>query len=134
MGRLRRVRPRDRGAAAVEFALVLPVFLMIIFAIIDFGRMLNAQITVNEAAREGARAMALYDQFEGEQRVRDVGAQIGTVDPVVLDDCGPNPSPDDDAVMRAEYDFHFVTPLGVIVNAIDNHETLWSEGRMPCIP
>src|SRR6185312_11491700 len=49
-------RERERGAAAVEFALVLPVLLMLIFGIIDFGRMLAAKIVITEAAREGARA------------------------------------------------------------------------------
>ena len=46
---------RDRGAAAVEFALLLPLLLLIVFGIIDFGRALNAQITLTQAAREGAR-------------------------------------------------------------------------------
>lgn len=50
---------RDRGAAAVEFALLLPVLFLIIGAIIDFGRFFYIQnITVN-AAREGARMLAL---------------------------------------------------------------------------
>ena len=51
--------PRDRGAAAVEFALLFPVLLLIVFGIIDFGRALNAQITLTQAAREGARLAAV---------------------------------------------------------------------------
>jgi len=43
--RLARSAARDRGAAAVEFALLLPVLLLLVFGIIDFGRALNAQIT-----------------------------------------------------------------------------------------
>jgi Flp pilus assembly protein TadG len=43
-------RRTDRGAAAVEFALVMPLLLLILFAIIDFGRMLNTQITLTEVA------------------------------------------------------------------------------------
>ena len=50
---------RDRGATAVEFALLLPLLLLIVFGIIDFGRALNAQITLTQAAREGARLAAL---------------------------------------------------------------------------
>ena len=49
-------RTRDRGSVAVEFALVLPVLLLIVFGIIDFGRALNAQIELTGAAREGAQA------------------------------------------------------------------------------
>ena len=57
--RLARSAARDRGAAAVEFALLLPVLLLLVFGIIDFGRALNAQITLTQAAREGARIAAL---------------------------------------------------------------------------
>ena len=50
---------RDRGSVAVEFALLLPLLLLLVFGIIDFGRALNAQITLTQAAREGARLAAL---------------------------------------------------------------------------
>ena len=54
---LRRAQIRgSRGAAAVEFALLLPVFLLVIAGIVDFGRAFFTQITLTNAAREGARA------------------------------------------------------------------------------
>lgn len=50
---------RERGAAAVEFALVVPILLLIIVGIVEFSRIYNVQITLNQAAREGARSMAI---------------------------------------------------------------------------
>lgn len=50
---------KDHGAAAVEFALVLPALLLLLCGIIDFGRAYNAQITLTHAAREAARVWAL---------------------------------------------------------------------------
>jgi Flp pilus assembly protein TadG len=47
---------RRKGQALVEFALIVPVFLMIAFATIDFGMAFNASLTISNAAREGARA------------------------------------------------------------------------------
>ena len=44
-----------RGQSLVEFALILPVFLMLLAGIIDFGFMFYSRITVINAAREGAR-------------------------------------------------------------------------------
>lgn len=44
-----------RGAAAVEFAVVAPVFLLLVFGIIEFGRMVMVQQVITNAAREGAR-------------------------------------------------------------------------------
>ena len=49
-------RPRSRAQALVEFALVLPIFLLILMTMIDFGRVIYAQHTINQAAREGSRA------------------------------------------------------------------------------
>lgn len=53
----------ERGAVAVEFALVLPLLLMILFAIIEFGHAYNVQISVTHAAREAARTMAITQDW-----------------------------------------------------------------------
>ncbi|SDE92777.1 TadE-like protein [Blastococcus fimeti] len=58
----RRVAARllgERGAAAVEFALVAPVLLLLLLGIIEFSKAFHNQGTLSAAAREGARSMAL---------------------------------------------------------------------------
>lgn len=45
----------DRGAAAVEFAIVVPVLLLILFAIIVFGFLFAQDLALSNAARQGAR-------------------------------------------------------------------------------
>ena len=47
------------GATAVEFALVLPMFLMLVFGSIEFGRLLWTQQALQETAIAGARCMAI---------------------------------------------------------------------------
>lgn len=47
---------KQRGAAAVELAILLPVVLLIIGGIVDFGRVFFTKIELTNAAREGARA------------------------------------------------------------------------------
>jgi hypothetical protein len=139
MGRefgVRRSHRRDGGAAAVEAALVLPILLILIFGIIDFGRMMNAQISLTEAAREGARAAALNANVEN--RVDTVTQGLsGGVDPPVVDGCGPNPSPDDDAVVTVTYTFSFITPVGALAgiftgNGFGADLTMTGVGVMPC--
>jgi Flp pilus assembly protein TadG len=49
----------ERGAAAVEFALVVPVLLVLLFGIINFGQYLSVRQTATQAAAEGARAAAV---------------------------------------------------------------------------
>lgn len=48
-------RPRSRGQAIVEFALVAPLFFIVLFAIIEAGRFMLYYQTLNNATREGAR-------------------------------------------------------------------------------
>ncbi|XXG31596.1 MAG: TadE family protein [Ferrovum myxofaciens] len=45
----------ERGVAAVEFALIFPLMLLLMFGIIEFSTMMYDQIMVTNAAREGAR-------------------------------------------------------------------------------
>ena len=47
---------RSEGAVAVEFALIFPVFIFMIFAMLDMGRYLIVQMSMNAAAQAGARA------------------------------------------------------------------------------
>lgn len=49
----------ERGAAAVEFAIVLTVLLLILLGIIDFGRLLFVSQAVKSASREGARTAVI---------------------------------------------------------------------------
>lgn len=50
---------RDRGAVALEFALIVPLLLILSMAIIEFGRAYNVVISLQGAAREGARVLAI---------------------------------------------------------------------------
>ena len=68
------MRPRKgkarRGQALVEFALVLPVFLLLIFGIVDAGRLIYTYNTVANAAREGAR-VAIVNQSDAGTKTCD---------------------------------------------------------------
>jgi hypothetical protein len=73
----------EGGAAAVEMALVLPLLLLLVFGIIEFGFIFNRWITVTHAAREGVRLLALGDpdaESKGEASAPDVGFPIDCTD------------------------------------------------------
>jgi Flp pilus assembly protein TadG len=52
-------RLQRKGAAAVEFAVVAPVFVLLVFGMIEYGRMVMVQQVITNASREGARRAIL---------------------------------------------------------------------------
>ncbi|MGO4583843.1 TadE/TadG family type IV pilus assembly protein [Arthrobacter sp. 2RAF6] len=57
--RIRTSRNNERGAVAVEFALVAPILISLIIAIVEFSNAYNIQVSVTQASREAARTMAI---------------------------------------------------------------------------
>ncbi|RWZ58211.1 pilus assembly protein [Halobacillus fulvus] len=53
---------KEKGTALVEFALILPVFLILLFGLIDFGRIFHAYLTIDHAGREGARVASVQSE------------------------------------------------------------------------
>jgi Flp pilus assembly protein TadG len=49
----------ENGQSAVEFALILPILILLLLGIIEFGWFFNAKITITSAAREGVRVYAI---------------------------------------------------------------------------
>lgn len=118
-------RRRERGAVAVEMALILPLLLLVIGGIVDFGRLLFTQNIVTNAAREGARmrslgypAGALPTPAVGTATHRVVQAMNGVPDGsytvTFSADCPSSPLPSDSAVATVQVTgFRFIFPLPV---------------------
>jgi Flp pilus assembly protein TadG len=67
----------EHGAVAVEFALILPVLLLLLLGIAEFGRAYNAQISLTHAARESVRALAITnDASAAVTRARDAAPSL----------------------------------------------------------
>ncbi len=122
---------RDRGAAAVEFALVVPILLLLVFGIAEFGRAYNIQTTLSGAAREGARTMALENDpgaasaaaVAAAQPLDVSGGQV-SVSPGSCPLSGTTAS--DTVRVTVTYPMEFVT------NLFGNGFTLTGEGVMRC--
>lgn len=73
--KLRKLTKSERGAAAVEFALLLPVLATLTFGMIDFGRMLWFQEVLVNATRTGARQGTLFNSGNGTNEIQGFVAQ-----------------------------------------------------------
>lgn len=130
-----RRRRRDRGAAAVEMALTLPVLLLLVGGIVDFGRAFNAQMTMTQAAREGARMVALgYTTTQVNTRVTQAATGL-PVTVTVVTACPAEPNGTDASVVRVSTTFNYLI-LDGIVNLVGASmapsQTLTAQGSMRC--
>lgn len=73
----------ERGATAVEFAFIVPLLIVLVLGIAEFGRAFQVQGTLSAAAREGVRLMALQnDPAAARAAVRNAASSL---DPGVTD-------------------------------------------------
>ncbi len=69
------IHKSERGSAAVELAIILPILLTLLFGIVEFGRAYNASIVVTHAAREAVRKVALGAT---DLEAKDAGEKAGS--------------------------------------------------------
>lgn len=80
-----RFRKTERGQAMVEMALVVPILILIVFGITEFGRIFNAELIVTNASREGARFAAVSGKSVTDTEITDVIKQAApSLDPAKL--------------------------------------------------
>ena len=74
----RRPAAGQRGTALIEFALVLPMLIVLTFLVVDFGRAFMVKNMLTQAAREGARQMAVLDsQDQARTTTKTVASAAG---------------------------------------------------------
>jgi Flp pilus assembly protein TadG len=125
---VRRFRQDRRGQALVEFALVVPILLLLVLGIFDFGRAWNLHQTITHAAREGAREAAMFDDTRTQDEVTDVIEAAITAsgfDPsaatISFDNFKAGRSTTVTVGISMPYRFGFLAPLISLLNADGNN-------------
>ena len=121
----------ERGAAVVEFALVVPLLLLLVLGIAEFGRAYNVQTTLSGAARQGVRVMALQNSASAARTATKAAApslnltdaQI-SVAPTTCATTGTTPPPT--ATVTITY------PMSFISKFFGTSITLTGKGVMRC--
>ncbi|WP_462411052.1 TadE/TadG family type IV pilus assembly protein [Neobacillus sp. Marseille-QA0830] len=110
----------ENGQSLVEFALILPIFIMLLFGIIDFGRAFHAYLTIDHAGREAARAASIG---KSDSQVKQIAMNQGTS--IHLNEAWVSVSTktegtDKVATITISYPFQFITPvLGPLVKTME---------------
>jgi Flp pilus assembly protein TadG len=139
---IRHQRRRDGGQSLVEFALLIPIFLIMVFGIIDFGLGLRAYISVTQSTREGARFASIGNpagtfgsggtgQCDGATTTTVVGRVCRTMNGLDLTDVEsvsvtyPNGNtPGESVRVSASYRYEYITPVRRLVQ-------FFSAGTLP---
>src|SRR5580765_6338724 len=128
-GRLRDLRSDD-GAAAIEFALIAPLFLLLVCTMIDFARAYNVQLTLTEAAREGVRPVALMQTTDATAAVTSavspdsISLASGSVATTACPAGALGMSTIPNASVTVTYSYSFITPgLGSLFKLASHSST-----------
>jgi Flp pilus assembly protein TadG len=107
----------QRGQTMAEFALVMPVLALLLFAVTQFGITFNRYLALTDAVRAGARAGAVARHAEDpagttETRVREAAANLDQADLTVT--VTSSWEPGEDVVVAGSYPYS-INLLGVVV-------------------
>jgi Flp pilus assembly protein TadG len=126
-GRLRRL---EAGQAVVEFALILPVLVLITMGILDLGRVFYTYEALANAAREGARYCALHPGEVANTQLQVTREVNGKVTGVTSSGC-TDPGRGQRVTVAAEAPFLPLTP--VIRNLVGNTLTVRATATMVAV-
>lgn len=139
MRQIIRFKSKEQGATLVEFSIAASVFLVAMFAVIEFGRALWVHNALSDAARRGARYATLHsaDAAEAVRNVTVYGNEDGTGEPMIPNLTTTNVTVDYSeftlnrgtvTVGITDYQFEFVIPIvGTTITMPDYSTTLTGE-------
>ena len=112
----------EKGQALVEFTLLLPIFLLLLFAIIDFGMGFYSWISVTNGAREGARIGVV---MATEQQIKDQVFQAVSLPnestKMTVTVTNAQGQPGQSVVVKVDYKYDLITPLAGIVSFVSGN-------------
>jgi Flp pilus assembly protein TadG len=115
---LKKIRKLEKGQALVEFALVLPLLIMLVCGIMDFGWLFYNVLSLQNACREGARKAVVIStsdsyKLDVEKKIRENLPETldnDTLD-VYVDYTNPDDPTEGDVVVKATAHVVFLTPV-----------------------
>jgi len=135
-----RLHRKERGQSLVELAFALPIFLVLVLGIVDFGWGLKSSISATNAACEAARYGAVNcsagnaTTADVQQRAIDTATGLGlTTSEVTVTNCATGTSTQS-LIVEIDFAYQLITPLGGAMSlfggGIPSAITLHSEADM----
>lgn len=121
----------EKGQAMVEFALVLPILLMLLLGIIDFGRILYTKSAITSLSQEAARHASIYYVSEDNTAIRNyITDNSGMLDASEFKKSDgtdgisisftPSRTTGSNATVSVTYKMYFITPIANLIPSLQN--------------
>jgi Flp pilus assembly protein TadG len=133
-------RDKERGSAVVEFALILPIFLLLVFSLIDFGRYFYVRVSLTNASIEVASAITRGLYLESEtalQKTQKINALLDKVAPnaATLAQLESNatlsfpissacPNASSETTVQISTNFNSISPISNFLNQVSSTTTM----------
>jgi len=110
----------QKGQSLVEFAIILPIILILLMGIVEFGMMLNSYLTIQNVAREGARfGIVGGTDVEIRTLIRDISPQLIPADLTVnITPAEGSRNSGNTLTVSITYNYHMTVP---IISAVFNN-------------
>ncbi len=103
-------REKQFGQSVVELALMLPLLILILVGVLDLARIYQAQVTITNAAREGARYAAIHPSSASAVQTRTAQeASTGGISPVTVTLLGLGQGAGTPVTVTVQYNFPMLT-------------------------
>jgi len=125
----------SKGQSILEFAFIVPIVFVFLFAIVDFGSALDKRVTLQHAVREGARAAAVHaDPAVARTTTVDQAQGLVAAGSVTVCFIDGNSNTKADALesvkVSLSYDYNYTVPFASILRALGFSGTL----KIPITP
>ena len=110
---MKRLIPDQKGQSMVEFALILPILLLLVLAIIEFGFMFSDYLSLSNASRESVRYVSLGGSNSGAiERGKEVAVNLEPTKMIFeISPLSESRERGDSVQVGITYDYEFITPV-----------------------
>lgn len=112
--KIRTMIPRKKkGQSLVEFSIILPILILVVMGILEFGMMLNTYLAINNAVREGARIGSIGGtDTDIRNTIAVTSPTLGASDLTInITPVGVNRKSGDTLTVAVQYNYHVVIPI-----------------------
>ena len=120
----------EKGQSLVEFAILLPFLLLLLMGILEFGIMLNSYLTINNAAREGARlGIVAGSNIEIKELITNISPNLDTKN-LTVNITPSEGSRKSGSTIAVEVIYNYQVTIPIISNIIHNVVVLKAQTSM----